>query len=101
VQDNGEQRLVDLDFAVVFDEAELPEFVHEEIDARTGGADHIRQGLLGDFRQHALRLILFPVAGQKQQRARQALFTGVEELIDQILLDPDVMCQHVGDEMIR
>ena len=31
VQDNGEKGLVDLDFAVVLDEAQLPELVHEQI----------------------------------------------------------------------
>ena len=29
VQDDGQKRLVDLDPAVVFDEAQLPELVHE------------------------------------------------------------------------
>ena len=34
VQDDGQQRLIDLDFAVVLDEAQFSEFVHEEIYAR-------------------------------------------------------------------
>jgi len=101
VQDDGEQRLVDLDRAVVFDEPELPEFVHEEIDARTRGSHHTRQCLLRDFRQHTLRLILFPIPRQQQQRPRQSLFTRIEQLIDQILFHPDVMRQHIRDEMIR
>ncbi len=31
VQDNGQQRLIDLDSAVVLDKAQLSEFVHEKI----------------------------------------------------------------------
>jgi hypothetical protein len=31
VQDNGQQRLIDLDSTVVLDKAQLPEFVHEKI----------------------------------------------------------------------
>ena len=46
VKDNGQQGFVDLDFAFVFDETEFSEFVHEEIDAGTRGADHFGQGFL-------------------------------------------------------
>ena len=31
VQDNGQQRLIDLDSTIVLDKAQLPEFVHEKI----------------------------------------------------------------------
>ena len=34
MQYNGQQRFVDLDFSVVFDESELAEFVHKEVYAR-------------------------------------------------------------------
>jgi hypothetical protein len=33
VQNDSQQRLIDLNFAVVFDEAQFPEFVHEKIHA--------------------------------------------------------------------
>jgi hypothetical protein len=32
VQDNTQEGIVDVDLAVVFDEAQFPEFVHEKID---------------------------------------------------------------------
>jgi|SRR5277367_314422 len=46
VEDNCQQGFVDFDFAVVFDETEFSEFVHEEIDAGTRSADHFGQGFL-------------------------------------------------------
>ena len=49
VQDKCQQRLVNLDFAVVvFDEAQFSKFVHEEIHARARSADNFRQSLLGN-----------------------------------------------------
>src|ERR1700720_2001628 len=46
VQDNTQQRSIDLKSAVVFDESELPEFVHEEVNPWACCADHLRQRLL-------------------------------------------------------
>ena len=55
VQNHIEQRLVNLDAAVVFNEAELAKAVHEEADAGSGGADHFRQGLLSDLGDQCFR----------------------------------------------
>jgi hypothetical protein len=45
-QNHIQQRLMYADAAVVFNQAKLPEAVHEKVDAGPGGADHLRQGLL-------------------------------------------------------
>ena len=42
VQDDIQQRTVDLQLAVVLDEAQFPESVHEKADSRTSRADHFR-----------------------------------------------------------
>jgi hypothetical protein len=46
VQDNTQKGIVDADLAVVLDEAQFLEFVHEKIDSGTRRADHLRQRLL-------------------------------------------------------
>jgi hypothetical protein len=48
-QNDAQQRAVDLQLAIVFDEAQFPEFVYEETDARPGRADHLRERLLADL----------------------------------------------------
>src|ERR1017187_3964812 len=99
VQDDSQKRLVDFDFAVVFDEAQPPEFGHEQIYPGAGCADHFRQRFLGYFLQYPLGL--FPsIASTQQKSTGQSLLGGVEELIDQVGLNSDVPCQHVGDETV-
>ena len=102
VQDECQQRLVDLDPAVVvFDEAEFSKFVHEEIDARARRADDFRQSLLGNVRQFTVWLVLrFSIAAEHEQRPSQAFLTGIEELIDQIFLDSIVVTEHILDKIV-
>ena len=86
--------------AVVLDETQLSELVHEEIYAGAGGADHFREHFLRDFGKNPLEFVFLAIAREKQQRTRQTLFAGIEELIDQVLLNSDVPGQHEGDEPV-
>ena len=49
VKDDVEKGTVDLKLAVVANEAQFPEPVHEEIDSRAGCAHHLRQRLPTDL----------------------------------------------------
>src|SRR6476660_971579 len=57
VQDNTQEGIVDVKSAVVLDEAQLPEFVHEKIDPWACCADHLRQHFLRHFGKYLLRLV--------------------------------------------
>jgi hypothetical protein len=46
VEDNIQERTVDVKLAVILDETQLLEFVHEEVYSRTRRANHFRQDLL-------------------------------------------------------
>jgi hypothetical protein len=58
VQDNTQEGRIDVDLAVILDEAQFPEFVHEEIDPGARCANHLGQHLLRYFGKHLLRLVL-------------------------------------------
>jgi hypothetical protein len=58
VQNYIEQRAVDLQTAVVVNETQFPEAVHEKTDSRTSRADHFGQHLLTDFGDHSFRIAL-------------------------------------------
>ena len=83
MQNDVEQRPMNPDATVVFNEAELAKAIHEEARARPGGADHFCLSFLrglGDQRFRLSRL----AKRQQQEDPRQTLFAGVEKLIDKI-----------------
>jgi len=88
VENHIQQRLMHPDAALVFDEAKLAKAVHKKADTRTSGADHFRQRFLSDRGDQRFRLTRLAKFSHEQEDARQPLFAGVEELIDQIRLGP-------------
>ncbi len=62
MQDKTHQGVVDLDFAIIFNETQFPEFVHEEIDPRPRCPNNLRQHLLRYFRQHLSRIARLAIA---------------------------------------
>jgi hypothetical protein len=61
---------MNLDLALIGDEAELAKLVHEKADTGAGCADHFRQGLLADMGRDRLRGAFFSEICQKQEEAR-------------------------------
>jgi hypothetical protein len=62
VQDDSQEGIVDLKRAIVTNEAQFPEFIHEKIDPRARRADHFRQHLLRYFWEQSLRVFLLAVS---------------------------------------
>ena len=81
---------MDVEPAIVVNEAQFLEFVHEHINPGARGANHFRQRFLRYFGENSLRLAFLAVASKQQKSAGQPLFAGIKELIDQILLESDV-----------
>jgi hypothetical protein len=97
---NIQKRTVNAQLTVVLDESQFAEAIHEEADSGAGGANHLCQGFLADFGNHGLWSPVFAELGEQQQGACQALFAGVEELINQIFLETNVTDQQVGHEHV-
>src|ERR1700691_5313336 len=87
--------------AAVADEAELSEFVHEEIHAGTSRAHHLGEHFLRNLRQHFIRLVFLAVSRQQQQRTCKALLARIEKLIDKIFFHANIARKHVSDEAVR
>ena len=85
VQDYAQERSVDVEPAVVPDESQLSEFVHEEIHAGARCADHFGERLLRYFGEHLFGFVFPAIASKQQQSASQPLLAGIKKLIDQIL----------------
>ena len=56
---------MNLQSAVVVNEAQLPELIQKETDTGARGADHVGQCFLTDLRNDRLRLAFFPKVGQQ------------------------------------
>jgi hypothetical protein len=100
VQNNTQQCAVYLKFAIVFDESNLPEAIHEKVHSGARSANHFRQSLLRYLGNDPMGIILLTVTGEQEQGAGQAFFAGVEELVDQIRFSPDVALQDISDKPV-
>src|SRR6202521_4617454 len=101
VQDNTQEGSVDMEPAIVSNEAQFLEFIHEKIDPGARCPDHPRQHLLRYFGKHLFRVGLLAVPSEQQKSARQSFLARVKELINQILLNSDVPRKHISHEAIR
>jgi hypothetical protein len=100
VQNNVQERIVYVDLAIVLNEAQLPEFVHEKIDSGSRCPDHLRQHLLRYLGKRLLKIAWLSIARQQQESARQSFLAGVEELVYQVFFHPDVPRQHISNEPV-
>jgi hypothetical protein len=65
---------VEPESAMVVNEAQFPEFVHEETDPRARCANHFRQHLLRYFGKHLLRLGFLAITSEQQEKVVSANF---------------------------
>src|ERR1700686_4522002 len=68
VQDDVQQRAVDLQAAVVVNKPQFPEPVHKEANPRTGCSDHFRQHLLADLWNYVLGHAFSPKTGEQNKK---------------------------------
>ena len=80
-------------FPIVADIAQFTEFVHEEAHARSGRADHLRERLLAKLSDDRLRLAVLAEICKKKQKAGEALFARIKQLVDQVLFNSAVPTQ--------
>src|ERR1700689_2707780 len=81
----------------VLDKTHLAKTVHEKADSRASSADNFGQCLLAYLWDYQLRFAFLPEIGQQEEYTCQPLFAGVEQLVYQILLDPNV----AGEQMVE
>src|SRR5208283_2380521 len=90
VQNDVEQRAVHLQTAVVMNETQFPESVHEKTDSRTSRTDHLGQGLLADLGNYRLGFAFLAKMSEQQKDPGQPFFARIEKLIHQIFFVTDV-----------
>jgi hypothetical protein len=91
MENHAEERTVNLKFAVVMNEAQLPEPVHEKVNASARCAHHFRKDFLTNFGHfnffgHAL----FAETSKQKKNTGKPFLAGVKKLVNQVFLVPDV-----------
>ena len=81
---------MNLKAAIIVNELQFPEFVHEKVDSGARCANHFRQHLLGNFGKHLFWLGFLAIPSEQQKSAGEPFLARIEKLIDQILFDSDV-----------
>jgi hypothetical protein len=62
VENNAQEGRIDVETAIVANETEFPEFIHEEIDSGARRPDHFRQSLLRYLGDHFFRPVFLAIA---------------------------------------
>jgi hypothetical protein len=91
MKNHAEERTVNLNPAIVVNEAQLSEFVHEKVDAGAGRTYHFRESFLTNvghfnFFGHAL----FAETSKQKKNTGKPFLAGVKKLVNQVFLVPDV-----------
>src|SRR6266436_7245681 len=84
--------------AVIVDEAEFAELIHEKAHSGSCRADNLGEGFLAHLWNYLLGLAVFSKVAQEEQDPRESFLTGVEELVHQVLLNANVAGEDVGEE---
>ena len=81
---------MDFQFPIVMDIAQLAEFVHEVADGGSGRPDHLREDFLTELSDDWLRCVLLAEIRKKKEKASEALFARIEQLVDQVLFNSTI-----------
>jgi len=79
---------VNFDVSVVADKPQLAKLIHEVANPGSRGPNHFRQGCLTDIRIDRLRAAFLAKICQQQEKSCKPPFTRIEELVDEVLLNP-------------
>ncbi len=92
---------MDFQFPIVIDIAQLEEFVHEVADGGSGRPDHLREDFLTELSDDWLRCVLLAEIRKMKEKASEALFARIEQLVDQVLFNSTIPTQQVSYEQFR
>jgi hypothetical protein len=82
VQNHVQQGIMHFQCSIVFDETQFAEFIHEEAHPRSGRADHLGKHFLAVLSDNPLRPTVLAEICKKKEKACEALFARIEQLIN-------------------
>jgi len=101
LEDETQLGAVNREVAVVLDQSQLAELVHEIVHAGSRRPYHLGQRLLRQLRQRLSGVPGLVVPAEEQQRTGESLLARVEHLIDQVFFDADIARENACEESVR
>ena len=86
--------------AVVFDQAQLPKFVHENIHARPGRSNQRGKRLLVHLYGYRFLTKVVVIIGQQQESTCQPHLAGIEQLVDQVRFNSGGPSQKMSEKVV-
>jgi hypothetical protein len=100
IQHEVQQAFLNFELAVVFDQAQLPKFVHENIHARPGRSNQRGKRLLIDLYGYRLQTKVVAIIGQQQESTCQPHLAGIEQLVNQVRFNSGGPSQQVTEKVV-
>jgi hypothetical protein len=100
IQHEVQQAFLNFQLAVVFDQAQLPKFVHENIHARPGRSNQPGKRLLIDLYGYRFQAKVVAIISQQQESTRQPHLAGIEQLVDQVRFNSSGPCQKMSEKVV-
>jgi hypothetical protein len=82
LQNHVQQRFVNFELSIVFDQTQLAELVHKKTHAGSGRADHLRQHFLTVLSDDRFRTAFLAEICKEKEKSGEALLARIEQLVD-------------------
>jgi hypothetical protein len=100
IQNEVQQGFLNFQFAVVFDQTQLPKFVHENIHARPRRSNQRGECVLVHTYRYRFRTNVVAIIGQQQKSPCQPHLAGIEQLVDQVSLNSGGSSQKMVEKIV-
>src|ERR1700685_4341867 len=100
IENEGQQRFSNFQLSVVIDQTQLSKFVQEKIHARPRRSDQRSKCILIHLYRYRFQTKVAAIIGQEEKGPCQPHLAGIEQLVDQVCLNPGGPGQKMVEKIV-